>query len=60
MNLVHTGGLECPICRGICRLATVNSLMPYEEIDAEIRRSRSGQPEDYDDLPLLFPRKKFR
>jgi C4-type Zn-finger protein len=39
----HTFNRECPVCKGFCKHAQVNSLTPYEEIEAEIRRKRRLQ-----------------
>lgn len=36
----HTYNRECAACKGFCVHAQVNSLTPYEEIEAEIRRRR--------------------
>ena len=35
---VHTHNRECPVCKGMCKFVRVNSLTPYEEIEAEIKR----------------------
>jgi hypothetical protein len=58
--LSHTEGRECPICKGFCRLVKVNSLTPYEEIDAEVHRKKTNPPDEADDdLQPLFSRKKI-
>ena len=37
----HTRGRDCPVCKGYCQLAQLNSASaPYEEIQAEIERRR--------------------
>jgi len=60
MEIAHTESRECPVCKGFCRLAKVNSLTPYEEIDAEIHRKKASLPEEAaNELPPLFSRKKI-
>lgn len=39
----HTFNRECPVCKGFCKHAQVNSLTPYEEIAAEIERKKRQQ-----------------
>jgi hypothetical protein len=36
----HNNGKDCPVCKGLCKFVRVNSLTPYEEIEAEILRQR--------------------
>lgn len=37
----HTHNRQCPICKGLCKFAKLNSAeAPYEEIEAAIRRRR--------------------
>ncbi len=36
----HTRGRDCPVCGGLCKFVQVNSLTPYEEIQAAIERRR--------------------
>ena len=36
----HTFNRQCPACKGLCVHVKVNSLVPYEEIEAEILRRR--------------------
>ena len=59
MEIAHTESRECPVCKGFCRLAKVNSLTPDEEIDAEMHRKKASQPEEANDLAPLFSRKKI-
>ena len=60
MEIAHTESRECPVCKGFCRFAKVNSLTPYEEIDAEIHRKKASPSEETnDDLPPLFSRKNI-
>lgn len=58
--LFHTEGRECPICKGFCRLAKVNSLTPDEEIDAEMHRRKISEPPESEEVPLLFSRKNLK
>lgn len=37
---VHSHNRECPVCRGFCKFAKVNSTTPYEEIEAEVKRQQ--------------------
>lgn len=36
----HTFDRQCPLCKGLCVHVRVNSLTPFEEIEAEIRRRK--------------------
>jgi hypothetical protein len=36
----HNRGRDGPLCGGLCKFGQVNSLTPYEEIQAEIERRR--------------------
>jgi C4-type Zn-finger protein len=58
--LAHTENRECPVCQGFCRLAKVNSLTPYEEIDAEMHRKKTYQLDESEEMPPLFSRKMLR
>jgi hypothetical protein len=34
----HTQSMHCPVCKGMCRFVKLNSLVPYEEIEAQIKK----------------------
>jgi hypothetical protein len=36
----HTQSMHCPVCKGMCKYVKLNSIVPYEEIEAEIRTRR--------------------
>jgi C4-type Zn-finger protein len=36
----HIQSMQCPICKGMCKYVKLNSLVPYEEIEAEIKERR--------------------
>jgi len=39
--MTHNNSMRCPACNnGMCRYVKVNSLVPYEEIEAEVKRRR--------------------
>jgi hypothetical protein len=56
MSNTHTRSRECPACRGMCKFVQVNSLTPYEEIEAEMnRRRRMNQENDEENSePVRF------
>lgn len=39
-KIVHSYNRECPVCKGFCKFVQVNSLTPYEEIEAEMKRQQ--------------------
>lgn len=43
---VHSFNRECLVCKGFCKFAQVNSLTPYEEIQAEIERRKRQDRHD--------------